>query len=182
MAVGWAIVCAWSAGCAGSGAPQDFHPSATWVDQHGGTAAALDQRADRICQQLAAETFAQPIHAHVLAEDQLCGYAWPGGSIFITRGLMKAATDDELAAAIAHEMGHLLARRSYPTVFALAGGSDPHDMEAQADAIGCFLLRVKGVCPSAMGSLLEKVKQSPLTPEPARLSIARRIELLRTIR
>lgn len=177
--VGWAIVCAWCAGC--SGAPQALHPSSAWINQHGGTAVASEQRADRICRQLAAETFTQPIPIHVLAEDRLCGYAWPGGSIFITRGLMTAATDEEVAAAIAHEMGHLLARRSYPTVFALAGGSDSHDIEAQADAIGCFLLRVKGGCPSAMGRLLQKVKDSSLTPAPVRLSLAHRIELLRAI-
>jgi len=39
-------------------------------------------------------------------------FAYPGGRIFVTRGLLDVCTDDELAAVIGHEVGHVLHRHS----------------------------------------------------------------------
>lgn len=39
-------------------------------------------------------------------------FAYPGGQIFVTSGLLDATTDDELAAVIGHEVGHVLRRHS----------------------------------------------------------------------
>ena len=39
-------------------------------------------------------------------------FAYPGGRIFVTRGLLDATTDDEVAAVIGHEIGHVLHRHS----------------------------------------------------------------------
>src|SRR5436853_124813 len=48
------------------------------------------------------------VKVHVLATDAVCAFAWPNRTIYVTRGLMDRADDDVLAAALAHEMGHLL--------------------------------------------------------------------------
>ena len=39
-------------------------------------------------------------------------FAYPGGRIFVTRGLLDMATDDEVAAVLGHEVGHVLHRHS----------------------------------------------------------------------
>src|SRR3989338_4260960 len=39
-------------------------------------------------------------------------FAIPGGFIYVNAGLMDAATDDELACVLAHEIGHVAARHS----------------------------------------------------------------------
>ena len=39
-------------------------------------------------------------------------FAFPGGRIFVTRGLLNLCDDDELAAVIGHEIGHVLHRHS----------------------------------------------------------------------
>ena len=115
----------------------------------------------------------------VLASDVPGGYAWPGGAIFVTRGLLQVVSDDELAAAIAHEMGHLLADEGPPGLVALAGQSACREgCESKADAMGCLILRVHGRPTDAMASLLAKVKASPMTEPGVRRAIARRIDIL----
>ena len=39
-------------------------------------------------------------------------FAYPGGRIFVTRGLLDMATDDEVVAVLGHEVGHVLHRHS----------------------------------------------------------------------
>jgi len=47
-------------------------------------------------------------HFHILNSDEVNAFAAPGAFIFITRGLLRAAeTEDELAAILAHEIGHI---------------------------------------------------------------------------
>ena len=49
----------------------------------------------------------------VIDEDEVNAFALPGGYIFIFRGLVeKVDVDDELAAVIAHEIAHVVARHS----------------------------------------------------------------------
>jgi hypothetical protein len=51
-----------------------------------------------------------PFYVFVLDSDELNAFACPGGFICITEGLIKSCSDEsELAAVIAHEMGHILA-------------------------------------------------------------------------
>jgi Zn-dependent protease with chaperone function len=48
----------------------------------------------------------------VLASDDANAFALPGGFIYVTRGLIEAVQDEaELAAALAHEIGHIAARQ-----------------------------------------------------------------------
>src|SRR5947209_7009762 len=79
-------------------------------------------------------------HVRVLASNRPCAYAWPDGDIFVTRGLVSLLGEDELAAVLAHEMGHLLGGGRRATA-----SGDPHalagsgDVEEQADAGACDL-------------------------------------------
>jgi len=49
-------------------------------------------------------------HFYVIDEDEKNAFCLPGGYIYIFKGLMDIANDDELAFAIAHEIGHTVAR------------------------------------------------------------------------
>lgn len=54
-----------------------------------------------------------PFHFAVLDTDEVNAFAAPGGYIFITKGLLKSLRDeDELAAILAHEIGHVSAKHS----------------------------------------------------------------------
>lgn len=164
-------------GC-GSASPGASRPE--WVENHGGFASSVTAgRATRIGAALATETFRGHISLSVLNTQFIGGFAWPDGRIYVTRGLVELTSDDELAAAIAHEMGHLLADRGPPTLVALAGQSAcDAGCEERADAIGCLLLRVKGRPAAAMITLLRKIAASPETDSNVRPSIERRIERL----
>lgn len=49
----------------------------------------------------------------VFADDQINAFALPGGKIGVYTGLLKVAeTDDQLAAVIGHEIGHVIAQHS----------------------------------------------------------------------
>lgn len=53
----------------------------------------------------------------VLKSDEINAFATPGGQILITRGLLKCAdSEDALAAAIAHELSHILLGHSVKTI------------------------------------------------------------------
>jgi predicted Zn-dependent protease len=47
-------------------------------------------------------------HFAILDTDEVNAFACPGGTIFVTRGMLKRArNEDELAAVLAHEVGHV---------------------------------------------------------------------------
>ncbi len=150
------------------------------VENQGGlTNREAAERATRIGAALASETFRGNISVYVLGTESVGGFAWPDGRIYVTRGLVEITTDDELAAAIAHEMGHLLADRGPPALVALAGRSAcDAGCEECADAMGCLLLRVKGRPAAAMITLLRKVEAAPQTDSKLRPLIERRIKRL----
>jgi predicted Zn-dependent protease len=49
---------------------------------------------------------------YVVTNREINAFSGPGGYIYVTSGLMKLANDDELAAVLAHEIGHVVARHS----------------------------------------------------------------------
>jgi beta-barrel assembly-enhancing protease len=71
---------------------------------------------DRLCHGLATRTSARDTpyeyDCHVLADTAtIDAFALPGGQVFLTAGLLgKLRTEGQLAAVLAHEMGHVLAR------------------------------------------------------------------------
>lgn len=53
----------------------------------------------------------------VLDSDEINAFATPGGHIFITRGMLAlATTEDELAAVLAHEIGHVAMRHGLGSI------------------------------------------------------------------
>lgn len=48
----------------------------------------------------------------VIHDKEFNAFAIPGGFIYVNAGLMDAATDDELACVLGHEIGHVAARHS----------------------------------------------------------------------
>ena len=118
------------------------------------------------------------VRVHVLGSDSIGAYGWPDGNLFVTRGLVDLLNDQELAAAVAHEMGHLLHDGHLHTVVSLRGCCVSPDVEARADAIGVRLLAGRGIGPGAMVSMLTKVCSTLDTSPTCQQRIAERIKLL----
>jgi Zn-dependent protease with chaperone function len=93
----------------------------------------------------------------------------------ITRALVDLVDDDELAAAIAHEAGHLLAEGHLQRPAALNGCATDRDAEISADLLGRQLLRNAGLPQDAVARLLRKVAAHPKTTPACRDHLTRRI-------
>jgi predicted Zn-dependent protease len=155
-------VLAVAACCAGCASPPSAHSRdiAEWAAQQGGIEcldSARQQRLERVARPLLA-AYGRGVTLHVLASDHACAYAWPGGDVFVTRRLTEILDDNELAAAVAHELGHLMSDPRKPSAAAatLAPAADD-DQERQADARGAALLKRAGLPAAAMTQMLESV-------------------------
>lgn len=92
-------------------------------------------------------------HFAVLDSDELNAFALPGGYIYVTKGLMKAAgSDAEVAAVVAHELGHVNRKHSVrqaekaglmTLVVALMGVKDETEKYQKAAAIAAFFANQK---------------------------------------
>ena len=94
----------------------------------------------------------------LLASDEVNAFSLPGGLIYVTRGLCQRMGDDDdlLAAAVAHEMSHVLSRDGLKP----AAGSveESFDREVQADSGAATLLRVGGYDPKGLVRLMALTK------------------------
>lgn len=136
---------------------------ARWELRQGGRCddLALRLRLDSVCRPLRAVDGLGRCELAVIDSDQPGAYAWPtddGCRVYVTRGLMAMTSDDELAAAVAHEMGHLV-DGGHVRIASLTG-DDYVDAERRADAIGCRLLHEAGFTTDAMRNLLSKLAQT----------------------
>ena len=164
-------------GCAGRSGP----PSPA------GDLAPLQARARRVAADIRAGLAGAAVSVHVADSADVGAYAWPDGRIVLTRGLVERLDDDELAAAVAHEVGHLLADGHVRTVAALTG-SEGHakagesgtgaDEESRADAVAVRLLLRAGRPPEAMARALSKVFRSADLSRAGKGRLAKRIRLL----
>jgi len=108
-------------------------------------------------------------------------FSWPDGTVELTSGLVERLDEDEIAAAIAHELGHVLEGQPGGATSALSGRSgSPDDVEARADRFATRLLARAGYDPSAMSRTLTKVMNTPGMAPACRARLAGRIALLRT--
>ena len=124
----------------------------------------------------------------ILDHDMVNAFALPGGQVVFFRGMIETATHpDQIAAVLAHEIGHVVARD--PTRIALrsagslgvlglvfgdfAGGAAvlflveqliqadyTREAEAAADDLGIAMLRDAGVSPAALGDLFEVIRDT----------------------
>jgi predicted Zn-dependent protease len=150
-----------------------------WVQRHGGVMhGEQTRRAHAILQRLTSLLDAPTISIAVLDSAAASAYAWPDGRLYVTRGLLLCLDDDELAAAIAHELGHLLVDGHMPSPVSLHGCADGiADPEMRADAAGQRLLDLAGLPPATMARMLRKL---PAGSARCQAAIARRIEILQT--
>lgn len=70
------------------------------------------QRVEEIGQKVAmvADRKDLDYHFNVIEDKELNAFAIPGGYVYVNSGLVKAATDSELACVLGHEIGHIAAR------------------------------------------------------------------------
>jgi len=139
-------------------------------------------------------------HFAVIKKDEINAFALPGGYIYVYTGLMKDIDDEsQLAAVIAHEVGHVTARHSTERLTALYGyqflvslilGENPNgyaklvtDMvstggflrysranEYEADELGANYLYATGYDPNGMIELMGKLRKME-TSEPSQLEV-----------
>jgi predicted Zn-dependent protease len=129
----------------------------------------------------------------VIDKDDMNAFALPGGYVFVFKGLVdKVSNDDELAAVIAHEMAHVVARHSIKRLQGGVGynilrilmavtGAGRQDIgridnaftqlimsysredEALADKLAIKYLKEAGYDPWAIVSLLKKLQEADKT-------------------
>jgi predicted Zn-dependent protease len=87
----------------------------------------IEHRVEEIGKKIASVCDRQDIdyHFYVLEEDEEANaFSLPGGFVYINKSLIdKISTDDELAAVLAHEIGHIVARHSVKKLQAVMGYS-----------------------------------------------------------
>lgn len=108
--------------------------------------------------------------------DGFGAWAWPGGPIHVSRDLVDLLDDDELAAVVAHELGHLRGGKQWSGPLASLDGDGGLETESRADQLGCRLLVARGIEPTATVRLLDKlsvVLGSPTEPRPFAARTAR---------
>jgi hypothetical protein len=165
-------------GCSSAAAVPDVSQQAPqrWVARHGGLHDGEQaERAQRAAGRFSA-VLPHPPSAHVLASSELAAWSWPSGEIYLTLGLTDLLSDDELAAVISHELGHLDLPLKPPG--ALAEAKAPADIECRADARGAALLALSGQSAAALRSALGKLMASNKLSKSVRSQLQRRIEAL----
>lgn len=146
-------------------------------------------RLDRVFPKVAAASDRQDIkyNYRVVVDPELNAFAVPGGFIYVNSGLTEAATDQELACVLAHEIGHVAARHSIKhlqaelgyqmligiitgvtgeesinqatdIVFNLSALGYSRSDENQADLLGVRYAKRSGFDPRAMVSFFKKLK------------------------
>jgi predicted Zn-dependent protease len=120
-----------------------------------------------------------PVRVRLSNSPGAAAYAWPDGTVLLSRGLVRMLDEDELAAVVAHELGHLLARGHLRTVAALGGARSAVDVEAAADAAGVRLLAQAGYPAGAMARMLEKVAGARGMSPACRARLIERVRRLR---
>jgi len=126
------------------------------------------------------------LSVQVLDHEMVNAFALPGGFVVIFRGLIdQAETPDEVAAVLAHEIGHVVSRdptrhalRSAGSIGVLglllgdfAGGAAvlflterlisanySQQAETDADAFGYTRLEAANVSPAALGTMIERLR------------------------
>ena len=157
-----------------------LHRQTVWAQNQGGVLvdteydARLTACADRLNRRLESD-----VRLSLLNNNAISAYAWPDGHLYVTRGLMDRMNDDELEAAMAHEIGHLLDHGNLRTTWSLNNPSDELNTESRADIIGSRLLQQMGLGIDTMIRMLEKVTLDENLSKSSRERLKHRIAILR---
>ncbi|MGN6368732.1 MAG: M48 family metalloprotease [Phycisphaerae bacterium] len=153
-------LCAFAAG--GCSQSPTF-PHARFIADNGGLLQNTPDltRAQRALARINTRAFAPSrcaLSIHLLNSHDPAAWSFPDGSIFLSNALVSQLSDDELAACIAHELGHLLHDGILHAPFALLGPNPPTtDLEHAADLLAIQVLKASHIPPSALPSALQKV-------------------------
>lgn len=154
-------------------------PFERWVSARGVLLVGLSKaRAENVLRSVHPCLETTPLRIHVLDSPDVGAFAWPEGDIVVTAALLDLLSDDELAAAIAHEVGHLLSDGHLRSAAALVGKPSQHDAEAAADELGMRLLTDGGRSASAMARMIRKVQAARGSNDSAFQALGYRLELL----
>ncbi len=180
----WSVAaCLWGMVVAGSlGGCSAANLETRWTQDRGGV--LCDARQDRVsgvCGKLLRAWLDYELTIEVLDSNALDAHIWPKGSVYLTRGLIDNMDDEELAAAVAHEVGHLLNDQSGQALASLAGQTIVCNEESYADLLGCRLLERQGIDGRAMIRLLQKVERCEQLSASRRVQMAKRIDLLNEV-
>lgn len=165
---------------------------------------SAQERVDKIGQQIAAVCDRKDLvyYFKALDDKEVNAVSLPGGFVYVNRGLLDIATDDELAGVIGHEVAHIVARHSIKKLQASMGymlariiaaqagssanavyGADlafgeimmgySRDDEFLADRVGLRYAELAGYSPRSMVDFLEKLKEVNRKKPPAPLSYGR---------
>lgn len=142
-------------------------------------APAQTARIQTICRDLLGDTPAEPIGVRVIDSDEIGAYAWPPSTVYVTLAATQQLPNDELTAAVAHELGHLIDDGHVsPPVMLTGSNRGTNDIEIRADAIGVRLLDRAGHDRAALPRLLSRLTAQPGLSDHARERIHHRIHLL----
>jgi Zn-dependent protease with chaperone function len=151
------------------------------VARHGGLIVGSElDRARRVAGLVQVEC-SPAVEIGVLDSAAAAAYAWPSGQIFLTRQLVTDLDDDQLAAAIAHEVGHLVEGghlESRASSGALVGIGDA---ERRADRFAASVLEDRGISREAMVAMLERVRSRAGSQTGLGKALSRRIAELRSV-
>jgi len=134
-------------------------------------------RIERLGQDVAASLDrASDVRFATSSRDGLGAWSWPDGRIRVSRRLVDLLDDDELRAALAHEVGHLIdGGHVAGGPLGLSGSTGAAGLEQRADLVGCRLLRARGAPTEALPRMLRRVAAQLETgaasddPDPAAL-------------
>lgn len=153
--------------------------------------AAQTARVEAIGRKIAAVSDRKDLtyHFKALKNEDVNALSAPGGYVYVNTGLIEKADDDELAAVIAHEVGHIAARHSVQAIQANMATSlisalvfsqvktkkevqqasalavnvimlgYSRDDEFEADKLGVRYAYYAGFDPDGMASFLEKMQK-----------------------
>lgn len=151
--------------------------------------AALQAYVDRVGQKLVAQSGVSGTFRFVVLDQPLANAHAAGGYVMVTRGLLALLDDEaELAAAVSHEMGHVVQRHASQRARARQGVLDAaveaaattgsitvgrsvardgllalrrysREQELEADKIGVAMLVKAGYRGNAMTSLIDKLRR-----------------------
>ncbi len=158
-------------------------PARSIVRMHGGVSCDpghtehADALLEDMCNRLGSDLSIRP-RMTVLGTDDPVAFASGRRDVYVSEGLLRLASDDEVRAAIAHELGHLLEADQGSTVMALADANRPACPEARADRLGRRLLDQAGYDTEAMHGLLQRLMAHPSIDNHVREQLSVRAGLL----